>query len=414
MADRTEAEIRERTKELIKNFPPAEVDVAAFRGEQFDQGLALVHFPEGYGGLGVKPGYQRIVNEEIQTAAETNGNKGAMPDLMVNPIGIGMGMPTVVEYGTDELKKSLLRPCFTGEEIWCQLFSEPGAGSDVAGLATRAIQDGDEWIITGQKVWTSLAHRSKWGMLLARTDPESPKHKGMTYFVMDMKAEGMDVRPLYQITGEAEFNEVYMTEVRIPDGFRLGERGQGWGVALTTLMNERVALGGGTGPRGSGSIAILMDTWNKHKPEPASTEYRAKLDRVMELWIQAEVLRLTSQRAKDNASLGTPGPEGSVGKLMSAELNKSIYECAIDLMGPSGMLHDRGYPLDDGDGQQTASSSTFYVSASFLRSRANSIEGGTSEIMRNILGERVLGLPKEPQVDKEIPWNDIKRDIKGG
>ena len=402
MASDLEAEVREKAKSLINNCPPTEVDVVTFRGEQFDQGLALVHFPEGYGGLGVTPGYQRIVNEVILEA------RGTMHDLLINPIGIGMGMPTVLEYGSEDLKNNLLRPCFTGEEIWCQLFSEPGAGSDVAGLSTRAVQDGDEWVISGQKVWTSLAHRSRWGMLLARTDPESPKHKGMTYFVLDMQAEGVDIRPLYQITGEAEFNEVYMTEVNVPDAYRLGEQGQGWSVALTTLMNERVALAGGTGPRGSGGIALLMDTWEKYKPEESSKEYRAKLDKVMELWIRAETLRLTNQRARDNASLGTPGPEGSVGKLMSAEMNKEIYECAIDLMGPDGMLHDRGYPLE-ADDLRAANSYTSHVSSAFLRSRANSIEGGTSEIMRNILGERVLGLPKEPQVDKEIPWSEIKR-----
>ncbi len=397
-----EEQLREKTRALIKDFPPDKTEVQDFRGRQFDSGLALVNFPEGYGGLGISPGHQRIVSEELASA------KGITHDLLVNPIGIGMGMPTVLSHGSDEMKERLLRPCFTGEDIWCQLFSEPGAGSDVAGLATRAIEDGDEWVVTGQKVWTSLAHRSRWGMLLARTDPDQPKHKGMTYFVMDMQAEGVEIRPLYQLTGEAEFNEVYMNEVRIPDSMRLGERGQGWSVAITTLMNERVALGGGTGPRGSGSISLLVDTWQKHQPQKSSQQYRARRDRVMELWVKAEALRLTTQRARDNASLGIPGPEGSVGKLMSAELNKTIYECSIDIMGAEGLIHDRGYPLS-ADELRAAGSYTSHVSSAFLRSRANSIEGGTSEIMRNILGERVLGLPKEPQVDKEIPWSEIKR-----
>lgn len=402
MADQQETEIREKVKTLLKEVPPTDVDVATFRGEQFDRGLAVVNFPEGYGGLGLSPGYQRIIVEELGKA------KGTIHDLLLNPIGIGMGMPTVLSHASDEVKKQLLRPCFTGEEIWCQLFSEPGSGSDVAGLSSRAIEDGDEWVVTGQKVWTSLAHTSKWGMLIARTDPELPKHKGMTYFVMDMKAEGVDVRPLFQITGEAEFNEVYMNEVRIPDAMRLGERGQGWSVAITTLMNERVALGGQVGPRGSGAISFLMDVWEKHHPEKDTPEYRARLDRVMDLWVQAETLRLTTQRARDNSTVGTPGPEGSVGKIISSDLNKSIYECAIDLMGAEGLLHEKGYPLEPRDLLDPTPRS-LSISGAFLRSRANSIEGGTSEIMRNIVGERVLGLPKEPQVDKDIAWNEIKR-----
>lgn len=402
MPDDIEVEIREKVKALLEEFPPANTEVAVFRGEQFDRGLALINFPEGYGGLGFSPGYQRIVAEELGKA------DGVRPDLLVNPIGIGMGMPTVLSHASEEVRKSLLRPCFTGEEIWCQLFSEPGSGSDVAGLATRAMEDGDEWVLTGQKVWTSLAHTSKWGMLLARSDPELPKHKGMTYFVMDMKAEGVDIRPLYQITGEAEFNEVYMNEVRIPDSMRLGERGQGWSVAITTLMNERVALGGQVGPRGSGAVAFLMDVWEKYQPEKGTSEYRARLDDVMDLWVKAEALRLTTQRARDNSSIGTPGPEGSVGKIISSDLNQKIYECALGLMGAEGLLHAKGYPLEPRS-MLNSSQRAISISGAFLRSRANSIEGGTGEIMRNIVGERVLGLPKEPQVDKDIAWNEIKR-----
>ena len=402
MSQITEQDLRDRVKALFKEMPPSETDQVQLRGELFDRGLAMVHFPEGKGGLGISPGFQRIVNEEL-----TAGGMG-LADLLINPIGIGMAMPTVLAHGSEELQDRLLRPCYTGEEIWCQLFSEPGAGSDVAGLSTRAMKDGDEWVLNGQKVWTSLAHRSRWGMLLARTDPDLPKHKGMTYFVLDMKSEGVEIRPLYQITGEAEFNEVYMTDARVPDSMRLGERGQGWAVSITTLMNERVALGGGVGPKGSGSISLLMDTWDKHKPEKDTPEYKARLDQVMDMWIRAEVLRLTNMRAKDKASVGTPGPEGSVGKVISSDLNKAIFEQAINLMGAKGLLHDRGYPLSSDD-LRAASSYTSHASSAFLRSRANSIEGGTSEIMRNILGERVLGLPKEPQVDKEIPWSEIPR-----
>lgn len=399
MAHITDEQLRGMAGELVEENPDA--DMTAFRGEQFDRGLAVVHYPEGFGGLGLDPKAQSVVNDELRS------RKRLYNDLTINPIGIGMGMPTVLTHGSDDLKNSLLRPCFTGEEIWCQLFSEPSAGSDVAGLATRAEQDGDEWVVNGQKVWTSVAHRSRWGMLVARTDPEAPKHRGLTYFVLDMHAPGVEIRPLYQITGVAEFNEVFMTDVRIPDTHRLGERGNGWSVAITTLMNERVALGGGVAPRGSGAISVLLDTWKNHQPDPHSPRHRVLRDRVADLWVKAECLRLTNMRARANATAGTPGPEGSVGKLFSAELNKAITECSVDLLGSEGMLHEPGYPLSRSYEEITATHTI--LTSSFLRSRANSIEGGTSEIMRNILSERVLGLPKGPEVDKNMPWKDIPR-----
>jgi len=213
MANRevSEEEIRERVRALLAEAHPDRVDQFTFRGKQYDHGLAWVHFPEGYGGLGVSPRLQAVVNDEIRRNAKT-----AYEDMMLNPIGIGMGAPTVLTHGTDWMKKNLLRRIFTAEDIWCQLFSEPGAGSDVAGLATRAVRDGDHWIVNGQKVWTSLAHVSKWGMLLARSDPDAPKHAGMSYFLLDLESPGVEVRPLHQITGEAEFNEVFLNDVRIP------------------------------------------------------------------------------------------------------------------------------------------------------------------------------------------------------
>ena len=393
-------QLREMCRALLADVGP-DADMAKFRGEQFDRGLALVQFPPGRGGLGLEPEAQAVVDEELAAGGRRHHN------LAVNPIGILMGMPTVLAHGTDEMKDRLLRPCFTGEEIWCQLFSEPGAGSDVAGLAARAELDGEEWTVNGQKVWTTLAHVSRWGMLLARTDPEQPKHKGLTYFMMDMKAPGVEVRPLFQITGEAEFNEVFMSDVRIPDSMRLGERGAGWGGAITTLMNERVALGGGVPARGSGNIGTLLKEWSAHAPEAGTAAYHVARDRVTRLWIRAEVLRLTNLRAREAASAGTPGPEGAVGKLLSAELNKEILDCAVDVRSNRGMVHAHGYPLVRPD--QLASVSSFDTSRLFLRARANSIEGGTSEIMRNILGERVLGLPKEPQLDRNVPWSDIPR-----
>jgi alkylation response protein AidB-like acyl-CoA dehydrogenase len=307
------------------------------------------------------------------------------------------------------MKQAMLPKIFSGEEIWCQLFSEPSAGSDVAGLATSAVRDGDDWIVNGQKVWITVAHLSRWGMLLARTNPDVPKHDGLSYFVLDMHAPGVEVRPLYQITGEAEFNEVFMTDVRIPHARMLGKEGQGWRVAITTLMNERVAVGGsGSKKKGRGAPARLLELWKKRKQEALSATREALLrDRVTRSYIDHELLRLTAQRARAAQKAGNPGPEGSVSKLAHAEMSKRLWELALDLMGDDGLAYEAGYELRQGAaGTDTVEGLGKYQ---FLRSRANSIEGGTSEIMRNILGERVLGLPGEPRVDKEAAWRDVPR-----
>ena len=388
-----EARVEGLCEQLLAELPPRETPPGDFLGRQFDLGLAWVHFPEGHGGLGLSPKLQKTVNETL-------GRAGAPRAGAMNPIGHGMGAPTIVAHGREDQRRRYLRPLFTNEEIWCQLFSEPGAGSDVAGLSTRAVRDGDEWVVNGQKVWTTLAHVARWGMLVARTDPEAAKHKGLTYFVVDMHAPGVEVRPLFQITGEAEFNEVYFTDTRIPDRERLGEVGEGWRVSLTTLMNERVSIGGQIPPRGSGFVGELMKVFAATGPHDAVTR-----DRVMRLWMRGESLRLTNIRASQNRSQGTPGPEGSIGKAAMAELHKDISECAVDLLGPEGMLFPSGYPM------ARPETTALWTSAqqSFLRSRANSIEGGTTEIMKNILGERVLGLPGDIRVDKDRPWNDVPR-----
>ena len=391
----TEEELRSRVQRLI-----VEVDVTdrvAFRGAQFDRGLAWVHFPEGRGGLGLTPRMQTVVAQELQ------GAERVYDDIVLNPIGIGMAAPLLVAYGSEAMIDSYLRRIFTVEDIWCQMFSEPGAGSDVASLATRAVRDGDEWIVNGQKVWTTLGHVSNHGLLAARTDPDQPKHKGMSYFVVDMHAHGVEVRPLFQITGEAEFNEVFFTDARVRHDHMLGREGEGWNVAVATLMNERVALGGGVRARGSGPIEVVLEAWreNKHRFDEAMR------DRVVKLWVQAEVLRFTNARGRVLAKAGTPGPEGSIGKLMSAELNKRIGECALDLLGPAGMLYPAGYPMDRPRQTGLDARDPYHM---FLRMRAQSIEGGTSEVMRNILGERVLGLPKEPAVDRDMPWSQVPRN----
>ena len=381
--------------ELLREHPPASTSAVQFLGAQFDLGLAWIHFPEGHGGLGLSPRLQNLVNERVQGAGGPN-------PYYRNPIGYGMCGPTVVEWGSEEQKRRYLRPLFTGEEIWCQLFSEPGSGSDFAGLSARGVRDGDEWIVNGQKVWTTLAHISRWGLLVVRTDPEAVKHAGLTAFVVDMHAPGVEVRPLRQMTGEAEFNEVYFTDTRIPSAEILGSPGDGWRVSLTTLMNERVSIGGAVAPRGSGAIASALRLWRELPEERRDAVAR---DELVRMWIRSEVGRLTNIRAAQNRKIGVPGPEGSIGKVASAEVNKDIYELCVDLMGANGMLYG-SYAMAR---PETAMESDTLQKA-FLRARANSIEGGTSEVMRNILGERVLGLPGDVRVDRDVPWSQVPRN----
>jgi alkylation response protein AidB-like acyl-CoA dehydrogenase len=243
-------------------------------------------------------------------------------------------------------------------------------------------------------------------LLIARTNPDLPKHQGITAFLVDMQGPGVEVRPLHQITGEAEFNEVFFTDARVPDSARIGGEGEGWRVSITTLMNERVSIGGGVAPRGGGAIAeavrLYRDKWSSDR----SAHSRVLRDRVAAAWARAEVIRLTNMRASQMRRVGTPGPEGSVAKLAFAEFNKDVYELCVDLMGAEGMLHSSGYPKIRPQGVSLQSTD---VRKAFLRARANSIEGGTSEVMRNILGERVLGLPGEPRADKELAWKDVPR-----
>ncbi|MGI9598104.1 MAG: acyl-CoA dehydrogenase family protein [Acidimicrobiales bacterium] len=383
--------------ELLRDHPPADCSRIEFRGYQYDLGLAWVHFPEGFGGLGVRPQLQRLVEDTLKEA-------GAKP-MDPSTFFLHLAGPTIVTHGNDEQRARLLRPMFSGEEKWCQLFSEPGAGSDFAGLGTRAVKDGDEWIVNGQKVWNTMAHMADWGMLVTRSDPDQPKHKGMTYFAVEMGSPGIEVRPLRQITGEAEFNEVYLTDARIPDVNRIGDVGEGWRVSLTTLMNERTAIGSGSAPkRGSGAIATLTKLWQE-TPEDRRTG--AGQDEVMGLWVRAEALRLTNMRASANRRAGNPGPEGSVAKLAFAELNQEIFSAAVTLKGAAGLV-DYDYTFRRPEDLSVTGAENGLGHA-FLRVRANSIEGGTSEIMRNILGEQVLGLPGEPRVDKEVPWTDVPR-----
>jgi alkylation response protein AidB-like acyl-CoA dehydrogenase len=357
---------------LIGNHPGREPDGdrAGFefrRGWQrrlHESGWAGVSWPREYGGRGATLVEQAIYNEEFVRAQAPSA---------ANVLGLAMGGPTVIAHGTEEQKLRYLEPILSASEIWCQGFSEPGSGSDLASVKTRGVRDGDGWVVTGQKVWTTLAQHAKWCMLVARTDPDAPKHQGLTYFLMDMEQDGVQVRPLRQITGEAEFNELFIEEARIPDENIVGGEGNGWAVAITTLMHERATLAFGLQIAVKLALRELMGLVR----ESGATGDPLVRDRLAQLYIEAEVLRLNAYRGLSAIMRdGVPGPEGSLGKWQWAEVNQALTELAMDLRGPHAVLQDDTW--------------TFR----FLRARANSIEGGTTEILKNIVAERVLGLPR--------------------
>jgi len=387
------ASLRERCGRLLAEADPSTMSRLEFLRARFDAGLAWVHFPEGLGGLNAPRALQSVVDTELAAA-------GA-PDNEPHRIGIGLGMaaPTILAFGTPEQQQRYLRPLWTGEEVWCQLFSEPGAGSDLASVGTRAVPEGDTWIVDGQKVWTSTAHTARWAILLTRTDPEVPKHRGMSYFILDMTAPGVEVRPLRQITGEAEFNEVFLSGARIPDSQRLGEVGAGWKVAQTTLMNERVAIGGNAQPREGGMIGIAAGTWREN-PKLRSPELHGHL---LRLWVAAEATRLAGSRLRQQLAAGSPGPEGSAMKLAFARLNQQISGFELELHGEQGLRYD-DWTMRRPETVEFLGRGPGYR---YLRAKGNSIEGGTSEILRNIIAERVLGLPGEPRADKDVAWKDL-------
>ncbi|UQA91701.1 acyl-CoA dehydrogenase family protein [Streptomyces halobius] len=390
------ADLRRRTAELLAAHPAADTGPLDFLRARFDAGLAWVHFPEGLGGLDAPRALQAVVDEELAAA-------GA-PDNDPRRIGIGLGMaaPTILRYGTEEQKRRFLRPLWTGEEVWCQLFSEPGAGSDLAALATRAVRDAaGNWVVDGQKVWTSSAHQARWAILIARTDPGLPKHRGITYFVCDMTDPGVEVRPLRQITGEAEFNEVFLTGVAIPDAHRVGEVGEGWRVAQTTLMNERVAIGGARIPREGGMIGVAAENW-RARPELRTHDLHQRL---LKLWVDAEAARLTGERLRQQLSQGQPGPEGSGMKLAFARLAQEISGWEVEFLAEGGLTYD-DWTLRRPEGVDFTGREAGYR---YLRAKGNSIEGGTSEVLLNIVAERVLGLPPEPRTDKDVAWKDLPR-----
>lgn len=388
------AEFVERiAREVVAAHPPREVPLVELMGAWYDAGLTWVHFPVGLGGLDAHRSLQPIATRIMIEA-------GGPEPRTVNKIGYGIVSGTILRHADRETAARLLRPLATGEEMWCQLFSEPGSGSDLAGLSTRAVREGDGWRVNGQKVWNSNAHLARWGVLLARTDPDVPKHKGLTYFIVDMTTPGVEARPLRQITGRAQFNEVFLDDVLIPDSQRFGEVGAGWIVANSTLGDERTSLGDRVAARGSGAIADALALWAAH-PERHTPALRERLTR---LWIRAESHRLTSDRARVAATTGVIGPESAITKLVGSELTQSVYEICIELLGPEGMLMDN-YSTSAPDDESGPAA----IQRKYLRSRATTIEGGTSEIMRNVIGERVLKLPQELRNDKTVPWRDVPR-----
>jgi alkylation response protein AidB-like acyl-CoA dehydrogenase len=348
-------------------------------------------WPKEYGGLSGEVWMQQIVRSELM--------RHRLPTISVNLLGIGLAGPTIIEHGTEKQKERYLRKILTGEEIWCQLFSEPGSGSDLASLSTRAVRDGDEWIVNGQKVWTSIAQLSNFGMLLTRTNPNVEKHEGLTYFVCDMHSAGVDIRPLRQLTGSSEFNEVFLNDVRIPDENRVGAVGDGWRCARTTLMNERVALSGVSLDPISFTGGVRRDPWQSfldNIPDRSDPLLRQQL---AQIYIESEVKEITSFRASSARLSGQqPGPEGAVNKVFNAEFNQRRSNLALNAMGMAGVA----WAADDKEAEGRA--------YTFMRARANTIEGGTSEVLRNQMAERILGLPRDAEVDKGAPWSETRHN----
>jgi len=355
-------------------------------------GWVAPRWDPAYGGRGLSLADAQAVLEHLDTLEVPRIPRGS---------GFVLAAPTILQWSSEETKRRLLPPIATGEERWCQLFSEPGAGSDLASLATTAVRDGDEWVVNGQKVWTTFGHESEFAMLLARTDTAAPKHKGITYFGVDMRAPGVEVRPLINMAGQVEFNEVFLTDVRVPDLYRISPLGEGWGAALTTLSAERFALSGLRKKR-KASDEILGGKTIEQVIEAARqrglTSDAVMRQRLAGEWSRGKVLALTSLRARANAAAGrAPGAEGSITKIAKASTNQSLQVLAMEVLGADATSWS---PSD--------MESPDFVEQ-FLRTRANSIEGGTSEIQRNIVGERVLGLPREPDPWLGRAWSDVPR-----
>ena len=363
----------------------------AWQAKKYAAGYVGITWPKALGGQGGSPMQQIIFNAEESQYHVPSG---------LYAIGLGMCIPTVFTHGKPEVVARYLEPAMRGDEVWCQLFSEPSAGSDLAGIRTKAERDGDEWVINGQKVWTSGAHRSDFGIVVTRTDPSAPKHKGLTMFIVNMKAPGVDVRPIKQMAGSAEFNEVFFTDVRVNDSHRLGDVGDGWKVSLTTLMHERVAVGGkpatAPGVREMIELAKAIDTEAGNALEQSHVRQK-----IADVYIQDRGIALTRMRTISALSSGrTPGPESSISKVVVAKMMQDMGSFAADMAEGAGLIHEG----DHADLPHLARLQQTYVYSAGLR-----IAGGTDEILRNIIAERVLGLPGDMRPDKNIPFNELHK-----
>ncbi|HEY1561120.1 MAG TPA: acyl-CoA dehydrogenase family protein [Caulobacteraceae bacterium] len=377
---------RTRVGEVSHDDAPNLDASKAWQRKKAESGYACITWPKDWGGGGGKA-WQSVIFGQEESKVTTP----------INPFAIGLGMcvPTIMSAGNDADKERFVRPAVLGDEIWCQLFSEPAGGSDVAAARTRAVRDGDDWMINGQKVWTSGAHYSDFGLLLTRTDPDQPKHKGMTMFWIDMHDPAVEVRPIHQMSGASNFNEVYFTDLRVKDSQRVGGVGEGWRVALVTLMNERLSVGGGGGGSGHGRVFKLAnDVATLAGPAAKDAGLREK---IAEWFVQAEGLKYTTYRTMTALSRGqTPGPESSIGKIVSAGVMQDMAHTALDLEDQFGIINDPALaPL-------AAAFQTTLMAAPGLR-----IAGGTDEILRNIIAERVLGMPQDVRLDKNVPFKDI-------
>jgi alkylation response protein AidB-like acyl-CoA dehydrogenase len=357
----------------------------AWQGQKAGAGFAAITWAPDYGGRGGTPIQQVIYNQEEARFLVPRG---------YFEIGLGMCIPTLHAYATEAQKQRYTPKALAGEEIWCQLFSEPAAGSDLAGLRTRSVRDGGDWVINGQKIWTSGAHFADWGIIVTRSDPRAPKHKGLTFFFLDMHSPGIEVRRIKQVSGASNFNEVYFTDVRVPDAQRLGAVGQGWGVSITTLMNERLAVGDVAGPDFDEIFALARAV---ELPEGPAIRNAAVRERLADWYVRQQGLRYTRFRTMTALSRGeTPGPEASIAKVVSASKLQEIAAFAMDLQDMGGVVLDPA---------QVPMRAAFQDA--LLYSPGGRIAGGTDEILRNIIAERVLGLPADVRVDKELPFDEL-------
>ena len=373
------------TDDAFRALTPLE-QAKVWQKRKYDAGWACIGWAPEFGGRGAS-----AIEEVIWRQEESQY------DLPANFFLIGQGMigPTLMAWASDEDKARFLPPLASGEQVWCQLFSEPAGGSDLAALRTRAERDGDDWVINGQKIWTSGAHYSDYGVIVVRTDPTVPKHKGLSYFYVDMKAPGVEIKPIKQLTGDSDFNEVYFTDVRVSDSQRLGEVGQGWQVSLTTLMNERAAIGGSFGQMDvSLAMSVAEEVEIDGRPALEDAAVRA---RIANWYVQEAGLKYTGYRSLTALSRGAlPGPENSIGKLVGAPKMQAMSSYLMDLLGASGAIAD-----------ESLAAKAVIIQRAYMGAPGLRIAGGTDEIMANIIAERVLGLPQEPRLDKGIPFNEV-------